>query len=207
MELQVEYASVSHISDDPQYVEPDFSELIGESAEFYMSNTGWLTDCQGFDDLPIVRSPTIGTINEEKYLIHLQIQFPILPENKVGIGDTWKAKRYFEEREDNALFKVNANYIYKLVEETELNGVSCVKIIDNYSIDVDGTGNMQGMPFEADIQGNGSDTLYFDFNNGMLIKSDGTSTIEGSFEFKEDELSMPMFQTFKEGVKVTVLKL
>jgi len=206
MVIEVEYDSVYHLSDDLQYIEPDFSQLIGEKAEFHLSSLGRLSDFEDFDDLPVLRSPTLGTINEEKYLIHLRIQFPILPEKHVKLGDKWIAERYFEEHDQNALFKVNINYNYTLVEETRLEGTLCLKIKSEYIFDIKGKGEMQGMPFDGNLSGTGEETIYFDYVNGFLLQVDGMSKIKGEMEFKEDEFSIPMHQEFKEGVKVTIIK-
>ncbi len=207
MELEVVYKNVTFVSDHPQYTgPPDFSELINKKVSVFLSTRGVVTKFKGFNNLPEITLPGKGMINEEKYTIPLKVLFPKLPDKPVQIGDQWDKKLTFEEHEGNSIFEIIALYSYTLIEETEKDSKPCLKIKSEYTIEVTGKGDMQGMPFIAKMLGKGTETIYFDFVKGMLIEITGDSDIKGSADFKEDEFSIPMYHKFKEGVTVEIFE-
>lgn len=182
-----------------------FPELAEKQVKLFLSSRGTMSDFSGFESLPVISLPERGPINDEKYIIQLKVQLPVLPEHPVTIGDSWTHRDTFYENEESASFEIEAHYNYLLQRETEYNEKPCLEIGCHYTITVKGTGSMQGMPFKANLKGNGEQKILFDHLDRMLIKVEGQSEIKGAAEFDEDEFSIPMKNKFIESACIEML--
>lgn len=62
----------------------------------------------------------------------------------------------------------------------------------NYVTTVKGEGLVQAMNFKMDMQGEGTQTIFFSHEQGMIISIGGTSEVKGEAVFEEADMSMPM---------------
>jgi hypothetical protein len=201
----VRYDDFSTETDNPQITAPaDYSPLIGSEIRSEMIRQGEIVKLDGMNDLPVLNIAGKGELNEGKYSIVFRMLFPKLPSQPVAFGDSWTDSQYFEEHEAGNLFEVRINYKYTLTDRIVEKGNEYLRIIAEYIFDIQGNGSLQGMPFQAKMDGSGSDTIFFDQDKNMIHSITGESEIKGSAEIDEEdiELSLPMHHKYKETYRI-----
>jgi hypothetical protein len=192
--IEVTYMDRSHDSDDPQVkMDTDFSGLLGKTAEFDMTPRGELSNFEGFDALPeLAISGGQATHGASQYINELKEFFIQLPADPVGVGDTWSYTEEFNEPVEGGSAKVVINYTYKVDGVEKRNGQDCLKLIGDYTTEVSGDGNAQGMAYTIGMSGEGSETAYFAYKKGMLSEVETNSYVEGAVNADDVGFEMPM---------------
>jgi len=131
-------------------------------------------------------------MNKERYIGELKQVFPVLPDKKVTTGDTWEHVFDYDETVPGGKVTVTIHYLYTLIEESERNGMDCLKINGDYSMKINGTGETQGMQFTFNMDGEGSDDIYFAYKKGMFLAVESSSQVKDAADFSEAGLVMPM---------------
>lgn len=72
------------------------------------------------------------------------------------------------------------SYMYKLIEETNIDGIECVTIEGVFKQTGEGEGDSPQGPFTIEGEGEGKDITYFAYKKGMLVKYESNSVFEGS---------------------------
>jgi hypothetical protein len=193
--LRLEYRNRAHETDDPRFQSgPDFSGLIGREVQFTLSSRGETSSFVGFGDLPVIQIPDRdASLGEVQYINELRDTFPQLPDRPISIGEGWSYTRELAETPPGGgKITITLNYQYTLLEETQQDGVDCLKLDGKYTVNVDGKLEASGMEFTVKLAGEGSELLYFAHDKGRLRLRDGSSVIEGSADSEELGISVPM---------------
>ncbi|UCH82785.1 MAG: hypothetical protein JSW50_09920 [Candidatus Latescibacterota bacterium] len=193
------YKDRSHKSDDPQVqLDPDFSALLGQKARFVISERGILSGFDGFAELPELDiAGGQARRGESQYINELREFFIQLPEEKIGIGDTWSYTDEFTEPVEGGTAKIVIAYTYTLAEAAEREGFDCVRFDGEYTTTVTGTGTAQGMEYTLKLDGTGTETVWFAHKRGMLVESESISFVEGGVTAEMVGFEMPMRNDYK----------
>jgi hypothetical protein len=204
--LEIEYRNRSHQTDDPQFqTDIDFSCLVGNKAGFDISWRGEPSGFTGFDKLPVIRiADQEASLGEAQYVSEIRQIFPILPDRPVSIGETWSYKHISDEPTEGGQIKITVDSNYSLIEETEKDGVDCLKIGANYIVNMEGRISSGGMSFTVKGEGEGNDTIYFAYKKGMFLNSEGDLVIEAIAESTGLGISVPVKHEYKTIVDVTL---
>lgn len=121
--------------------------------------------------------------------------FPALPKNPVKAGDTWTTNDTVDSKsQTNTIWMpVEANYKFEGIEK--MDGIDCAKI----SATLSGTRKMmtqsQGMEIHTSGPFTGTQTLFFDVNEGYFIKQTVVSKMTGNIEIPDQNMSFPVVMT------------
>lgn len=156
----------------------DFTELAGTKLSFGLSPSGEIFNLEGFKSLP--QQDLFLRVSAPDHFLHrIHSSFPILPETPVAIGDTWtstlEAVRPWGELE----VKITSKNTYKVLEETQLNGIDCLKIEVNIIQSSKAEGERWGRQVSAEYEGSGKETIYFALAQGMVLQKEGSMEVKG----------------------------
>jgi hypothetical protein len=202
--IEMEYLQKAQESDDPQFpAGPDFSPLIGKKVEFIIHNNGRTSEHKKFESLPVIENQGRQfTFEKDRYINEIKY-FPFLPGKKVSIGDKWSDKIIIDEPLPGGKGTITINSDYRLIEETNKDGIECLKIECEYTFAFEGNGNTENMDFTFNLSGKGTQTIYFSLDKGMLHSIEEESVIEGKADFPAMGMEMPMKHEKKINVSVT----
>jgi hypothetical protein len=208
MGLELEIKKMAQLSGDPQSgAGPDFSSLTGKKVFFDLTHKGQLINFEGLHNLPeIYNQARQITITQDVYKSLITSIFPALPENPVEEGNTWKSHQVYSLKIAGGEVQVENDHIYTLLGETVHNGIPCLKFGADFTTTVKGNGQVQAMNFKMDMQGEGTQTIFFSHEQGMIISIGGTSEVKGEAVFEEADMSMPMNHKYKTKIDFRTIK-
>ena len=208
MGLELEIKKMAQISGDPQSGEgSDFSSLNGKRVFFDLTHKGKIINFEGLHNLPEIENQARQTtVTQDVYKSLITSIFPALPENPIENGDTWKSHQVYSMKIAGGEMQVNNNYIYTLLGETVHNGIPCLKFSADFTTTVKGNGQVQAMNFKMDMQGEGTQTIFFSQEQGMVLSIEGTSEVKGEAVFEEADMSMPMDHKYKTKIDYRTIK-
>ncbi|MFC1725800.1 hypothetical protein ACFL4T_09245 [candidate division KSB1 bacterium] len=158
----------------------DFSGVIGKKANLVLSFNGVTSGFKGFDVLPVIDLPTGEKNGEREYVFNIRYLFPLLPEIPVKFGDTWQSVQKIEIPLGSGGLNLTLNYTYKLIEETNIDGIECLRIEGTFKQTGEGEGDSPQGQFTIEGEGEGKDVLYFAYKKGMFLKYETNSVFEGN---------------------------
>jgi len=198
--FEMEILKASRLSKNPGGTFPiDFKGLIGIKIITTLSPDGTPLRMGVLKEFP-ERDRLLRRTGPDQYIHRILSIFPKLPENPVSIGDTW-AHKIEAERPAYGGTKsdIISNYTYKLLEETKLDGIDCLKIECTYTQSLKSEGEMRGHHYKIEFQGKGNEIIYFAYKKGMLLQKEGTFKHEGT---RQNGESLEQEDAVKYSVKV-----
>jgi len=206
--LELEIKKMAQFSGDPQSgAGPDFSALTGKKVLFDLTHKGKIINFEGLHNLPeIYNQSRQTTVTQDIYKSLITSLFPALPENPVEEGNTWKSHQVYSMKIPGGEVQVNNERIYTLLGEAVYNGIPCLKFGADITTSVKGEGLVQAMNFKMDMQGEGTQTIFFSQKQGMIISIDGASEVKGDAVFEDADMSMPMNHKYKTKIDVRTTK-
>lgn len=159
-----------------------FDEIIGKKVRFNMSETGELSNLDGFINLEDTNKILRRTAPDD--LLHrLAALFPVLPGKSVELGDTWTSEITGKKPTYSGLKSdIKCKYTYKILGEEKIAGFDCLKIDVNYEQATKTDGEIRGRLFKYNMGGTGKETIYFAYKKGMFISKKGEYRPEGGME-------------------------
>ena len=206
--LELEIKKMAQLSGDPQSgAGPDFSSLTGKKVFFDLTHKGQTINFEGLRNLPEISNLTRQTtVTQDIYKSLITSIFPVLPENPVEEGNTWKSQQVYSMKIAGGEVQVKKDHIYTLLGEMVYNGIPCLKFGAAFTTSVKGNGQVQAMNFTMDMQGEGTHTIFFSLEQGMIISIEGTSEVNGEAVFEEADMSMPMQHEYSTKIEVQKIK-
>jgi len=180
----------------------DFSDLIGKKVKFILLQNGKVEGFEGFDGLPEITTGAGEELNEETYILAVKTTFPLLPDKPVKIGDTWSDTQVLDIPQGGGVLKLENNFTYTLIEETEKDGFDCLKIEMTGVSRLSGDFEQGGMPLSIERETTSSGTIYFAFKKGMFISGESESLGEGIINVPQ--YGLEIFQTITTKGSLTV---
>lgn len=197
MLLEMEYLKKEHSTEESNTMPADFSGCEGIITSLFLSRTGDLSNFTGFEKLPVVeiRDRQVS-MNRESYINELMDIFPLLPDHRVRLGDSWNHQRQYSEKIGEDSLQVGIDITYTLIEEIEKEGLPCLIINSVYSIELKGQVNVDGLVLTVHLEGEGEEHITFNPKRGMFHSIEGSSTLEGSADNEDLGLSIPMLHEY-----------
>jgi len=204
LELEVEYKDRQHESSESRgQANTDFSELIGKKVSLSMSPEGEMSNFQGFEDLPAVKMLDREiTMGKDRYVNEVSQIFPHLPGKKIRKGDSWSHVEKYDEPLQGGQASVTINYTHTLVEEEKKDGLDCLKLDGRYTISIEGKGVDNEVEFDLKLDGEGTETVYFVHEKGVLLNVESRGTISGAAANEEMGLRLTIDQNFETTIDV-----
>jgi hypothetical protein len=177
IKFEVEYKDLTFDFDHPKgSFKDDFSPLFGQKVRFSISPSGNAFDFDGFEDLPLVTRHLVGSMTKEDYIKPFKKLFPLLPVSQKSIGESWTDITSFENDIENE----QNNYIYTILEETNIDGYNCLKIKTTQEIKNSGVTSQGGMEIERELGGEGETIIYFAYEKGMILEVEDVTALDGT---------------------------
>ena len=184
----------------------DFSDLIGQKVKFMLLPNGKAEGFEGFDTLPIITTSTGDDLNEETYVLGVKTTFPLLPDNPVKFGDTWKDNQVMDIPTGGSVLRSENDFTYTLIEEVEKDGYDCLKIEMKGISRLTGDFEQGGMDLYIERETTVTGMIYFAYKEGMLISSESESIGEGIIDVPAAGIQIPQSLTSKGTLTVKIEK-
>jgi hypothetical protein len=204
LKLELEFGERSQdVESTAGSLSSDFSDLIGKKAKFVLLPTGKVEGFEGFDDLPEITLATGEALTTETYQLGVRATFPMLPDRRVKIGDSWTDNQDMDIPVGGGTLLSNDISTYTLLEETEWEGFECLKIGVTGISKLSGDFEQDGTALSLERETKSSGTLYFAYKKGMFVRIESESSAEGIITVPAADLDIP--QTLSSKGTVTVL--
>jgi len=196
--LEYEYVKRTNESEGPMGgSSDDYSELSGKKVKYVLAPNGMVSNFEGFETLPVVERANGQKIDKDRYIASVKNIFPKLPEKPVKIGDTWTDTSEDTTPMESGSLKATTNFTYTLLEAIQKDGKECVKIERKYTQTRAGDFEQMGNTITMSLKSVGTDIIYFDHKNGMLLNIDTSSTSEGTADVTNQGVVVNLSSTSK----------
>jgi len=157
----------------------DMSAVVGKQFRLTISPQGRKIGFYDPDSIQIDFGRMVGKRRAESFFRN---PFPILPTDRVKIGDTWSDSEQMSMPQGGMDVNIKTSSVSTLQGIETVDGIECMKITTTLTGTLKGEGTQMGMDmvFEGDLEGNS--TWYFDFKKGRFIKLDAENMMEGTVE-------------------------
>jgi len=179
LQLEVTIDGLSMDINSPQgNVIPDMKGLIGKSFKMTLSPLGEELDASEAAALEyeLIAGQTRNLQSG------FQTIFPDLPDRAVKIGDSWPSYASIEEESDTNSMKIEMEMENTLVGFETVDGLECAKVESKITGTVTGEGTQQGMNLTTSGNLKGTDTWYFAYAEGYLVKIASEVEVDASVE-------------------------
>lgn len=175
-----------------QDLTPDMENVIGQ--HFAIKLTSWGKE----SDFAQAAAITFNLGGETRNLApEYQSFFPDLPRTPVKPGDSWSYSDTIREESGGNWLHLYVNCTATLEGYETIDGRDCIKVTVPFSGVVLGEGNSHGMIMKTTGEISGTDSYYFDYKQGVLVKirSDGKAATETKTS-GEREMTIPSTRKF-----------
>jgi hypothetical protein len=192
--LGITIDSVSLSINGPQgSINPDMSEIEGKSFDMTINNIGEEIDVSGAEALQYEVEGTERSMSAD-----FQMFFPDFAGKPVKMGETWTSSGTLDIDEGNSQIKINLDSVNTLDGFEVIDGYECVRIKADVTGTMEGEGEAQGMSLVFEGEGEGTDTWYFAYKEGILVKLISEFFLDGNIDATGPaNLSIPMKQEMK----------
>lgn len=199
-QLEITIDSMNASFTTPQgEISPDMSNVNGKSFEMTLSTLGKESDLSGAEAIQYEISPD----STRRVSLYFQAIFPDLPEKPVKIGDTWTTTDTITDKSDNEEVILEIESVNKLDGFETLEGLKLAKITATVKGTFTGKSKAQGMDITSEGKIEGTDTWYFDYQEGLFIKTISNNKMEGSINIPvPNNPSLPITRESKTEVKL-----
>lgn len=157
---------------------PDVSAISGKSFTMALSPFGRETALTGAESLTY----NLGQAGDRSIASDFQGFFPDLSDRPVKIGDSWTTWDTLHISDSSSDIRMIMNHHHTLDGVETINGRACVRIASQVSGIMDGKGFQQGTPLEFNGKIQGADTWFFDYREGVFVKSVSESTTDANID-------------------------
>ncbi len=159
----------------------DTSAIVGKSFDMVVTRLGKEIDTSAAAALKF----DMGGTGQRDLSAHFQAFFPDLPDRPVKVGDTWPSEDTVTQKVGSGQLRIVAKNTHTLDGFETVDGYECarIKTVGKGTM----TGNIEqggvGISFDSAIEG--TDTWYFAIKEGLLVKSDSKSSVNGTLYIGE----------------------
>jgi hypothetical protein len=171
---------------------PDMSEVEGESFDMTINSIGEEIDVSGAEALQYEIEGSERSMSAD-----FQMFFPDFAGKPVKIGETWNTSGTLDIDEGNNQIEINLESKNTLEGFEVVDGYECVRIKADVTGTMEGEGEAQGMSLVMEGKGEGTDTWYFAYKEGILVKIISEFYLDGNIEITSANMSIPMQQEMK----------
>ena len=172
----------------------DTEPVIGESFDMMLSARG---NEMGLDEADGIEY-SLGMAGTRSVRSEFEAFFPDLPEERTKIWGTWTTRDTINLADSGMDVQIVSENLNALEGYETVNERECVKV----TVDVNGTVTGEGMQGGANLkfQGDmsGKETWYFDYAEGLFVKSSSDLSVTASVEVTgPQEMTIPVSQTMQ----------
>jgi hypothetical protein len=170
----------------------DTEPVIGKSFDMKISSRGREMDLDAADALEY----SLGMAGTRSLKADFATFLPDLPPDRVKIWDTWESQDTVNVEESGMNIQVISENLNVLEGFETLNGRECAKITADVVGSVTGEGMQGGANLTFDGQMNGKEVWYFDYVEGVFVKSSSDISVEATVMVSgPQEMTIPVTQT------------
>lgn len=149
-------------------------EINGKRVRVTFTTLGKTLKTENVDQIPQAQaSPMGGSMNPADFMKRLFVE---LPEQEVGIGDSWKQTTPDTTTAQGMKIITKPDVTFKVVGNEKMGGYDCFKITFDGTASQYGSGSRQGMDLVLDGTVKSSGTAYFAPKEGLLVHLENSST-------------------------------
>jgi hypothetical protein len=148
-------------------------EINGKRVRLYLTSQGKITKSVAIDS--IVPSRTMQMMGGGNPADFLRQLFVKLPDQAVGVGDTWKNTIVDTLNSQGMTVISKPDILFKIVGTQKMGAYDCLKITFEGTASVYGTGSRQGMEMVVDGTTKSKGTTYFAPKEGVLVSVESES--------------------------------
>jgi len=203
MNIELEFKDMSQSMESPMGSgDTDFSELVGKTAGFKLSDIGVANDMKGFKDLPDITSVSGEILQGEMYEQVTKATFIMLPDHPVKVGDTWTQQDTTEMPLGGGILETISKTIYIITEKLVVDENDCFKIDITGTSTTNGEFEQGGTQLGLERKATSTGHVIFAYNKGMYISMEVASKTEGIIDVPAAGMTIP--QNITTNVKTTV---
>ncbi len=146
-------------------ITPDMQNVIGKSLEMKLSARGEESDYIGVKEITYAIGPETRNLGTE-----FQGLFPNLSDGPIQPGASWSFQDTIMEESGSNWLGIYASNIATLEGYETIGNRECARIIISITGTISGKGNTQGVITETAGEFTGTDKVYFDYKEGVLVK-------------------------------------
>ena len=169
-------------------VTPDVSTVIGKNFAMSLSFVGKESNMDG---AKLLKYNT--TEGERNIASDFQTIFPDLAGKPIKVGDSWTTLDTVQIEETNSNIELTFESENTLTGFETIDGMECAKVVANVTGIMEGDGERGGanLFFEGDIKG--TDTWYFAYKKGILVKYQSKGVTESTIAVSGPQnMTIPM---------------
>jgi hypothetical protein len=170
----------------------DTEPVIGKSFDMMLSVRGAES---GLDDAEGIEY-SMGMAGMRSIKPDFEAFFPDLPEQRVKIWDTWPSADTITIKDSGMDVKIISENLNVLEGFETINGRECAKVTADVVGSVTGEGMQGGANLEFEGEMTGKDVWYFDYTEGVLVKSSSDISVNATVNVTgPQEMTIPVTQT------------
>lgn len=178
---------------------PDVSSVKGKSFDMVLSPLGVEVDVAGAEAITMtIEGETRSMANA------FRLFFPDLPGKAVKVGDTWPATNAITETAGAMTIRIEQQLVNTLEGFETIDGMECAKVSAEITGTVSGSGNQMGQELTFSGKMTGKMIWFFAVKEGIFVKESSDTTSQISVDVPAAGMTIPMTQTAKAEVKLTV---
>ena len=178
-------------------------ELNGKRVRLTVTSMGKTLSSELIDK--IEQTPAMQMMGGGNPAEFMRSLFAKLPENEVGIGDSWKQTQPDTVNAQGFNIVVKPDVMFKIEAAEKFGGYDCLKISFEGPSTQYGTGSRQGMELVLDGTVKVKGVVYFASNEGLLVGIEQTSTTDMNVSGTGEQM-FTMTQSATTSSKVTLVK-
>jgi hypothetical protein len=168
---------------------PDMTSIVGAGFDMTLSPSGKELDLSGADELKY----SMGEGGERSISSEFKTLFPDLPGKPVKIGDSWTTFDTLQVKDNNTDMKLYFENLNTLQGFETVNGIECIKVVAAVKGSMGGTGYQNGADLKFSGEIKASDTWFFAYKKGILVKTVSEGTINSNIAVSgPQEMNIPM---------------
>lgn len=178
------YMKITHAGGE---IIPNSSDLTGKSFTMSVSSLGKEMNIEGADEICY----DMGQEGKRSITPYMQAFFLDLPDHPVKVGDTWESKDVITDKSETSELALYYTNQHKFEGFENFKGHECIKVINTFSAGIEGNGMQQGMEFVTTGTLEGTETWYFAYKEGILLKSEVNGTASTQTVAEAQKLEIP----------------
>jgi hypothetical protein len=170
----------------------DADAAVGESFDMMLSAQGKETGLEGADGIEY----SLGMAGTRSIRPDFEAFFPDLPGERVKIWDTWTTQDTINVKDSGMDVLIVSENLNVLEGYETVNGRDCAKVTTEVKGSVTGEGMQGGANLEFDGDMTGKETWYFDYAEGLFIKSSSDISVVATVSVTgPQEMTIPVSQS------------
>jgi len=149
-------------------------EILGKRVRLNLTPQGKITKSVAIDS--IVPSRTMQMMGGGNPVDFLRQLFVKLPDQAVGMGDTWKYTNVDTTNAQGMTVITKPDMLFKVVGSQKMGAYECLKITFDGTASLYGTGSRQGMEMVVDGTTKSKGTTFFAPKEGLLVSVESESS-------------------------------